>query len=467
MHKDTKVRHKKLYRVLVAIVFGLIGFGVNFIDIELFESPTFKISILLGLLFPLLIAQAWGWRYGLLSALAGGCQTMWWLWGTNGYGFLYAVPVFTVWVVWHGYWADRRRSADERHWYYSALVVEIPFRIISELGFYTIFRWLVSLNPPPWNPSITWDNVPLSWVNTVAAKHFITAYLLLLTARVLLSFTPVRRFFGMKKQPAERLVGSIYAGALLMGALLWVVDGVVDYLAFNPQGQPFWEVAILNVDPQHLFIRNMYIIVSVIAGVFVARLITERVQAEERIEHLNLVLRAIRNVNQLIVTEKDRGRLLQRICESLIETRGYFNVWIACLDEEGVLAASAEAGLGKSFSPLVEQFKRGELTDCGRRALAQAGIVTTEDPSACADCPLATSYAGRGAMTIRLEHDGKVYGLLSASIPAGLVADEEEQSLFQEVAEDIALALDNIELEHERARAEQALQESEAKLQSV
>ncbi|MDD4274584.1 MAG: hypothetical protein PHG14_12785 [Desulfobacter postgatei] len=69
---------KRSYQVTVALVFGLIGFGVNFLDIEFLKTGDFKISILLGVFFPLLIALAWGWRYGLLCALAGGCQTMWW-----------------------------------------------------------------------------------------------------------------------------------------------------------------------------------------------------------------------------------------------------------------------------------------------------------------------------------------------------------------------------------------------------
>ena len=103
-------RRKIYYRVLVSIVFGLIGFWINFLDIELFENSDFKVSILIGLLFPMTIAHVWGWRYGLLSALAGGCQTMWWLWRADGYGFLYSVPVFTIWVVWHGYWTDFRRN---------------------------------------------------------------------------------------------------------------------------------------------------------------------------------------------------------------------------------------------------------------------------------------------------------------------------------------------------------------------
>ena len=49
----------------------------------------------------------------------------------------------------------------------------------------------------------------------------------------------------------------------------------------------------------------------------------QRKQAEARIEHLNLVLRAIRNVNQLVAREKNPDKLLKGACNLLIETRGY------------------------------------------------------------------------------------------------------------------------------------------------
>jgi PAS domain S-box-containing protein len=191
-----------------------------------------------------------------------------------------------------------------------------------------------------------------------------------------------------------------------------------------------------------------------IIGTFgVTRDITEHRRAEEKIEHLNLVLHAIRNVNQLITRERDRGRLLQGACETLIATRGYHSAWIALLDESEGLVTTAEAGLGEDFLPLVEQLKRGELTDCGRRALKESSGVVTENPaSTCADCPLSSIYDGRGAVTIRLVYGGKVYGLLSVSIPRDLAADEEERALFEEVAGDIAFALHNMELEEEAQR---------------
>ncbi len=205
----------------------------------------------------------------------------------------------------------------------------------------------------------------------------------------------------------------------------------------------------------------MLVVVAVVVAAMVEREAKkgqELRESEEKVRHLNLVLGAIRNVNQLIVTEKDRDRLLQGACECLVEARGFHNAWIALLEESDGLVTSAEAGLGEAFEPIVECLQRGEIPACGRQALTQPDpVVVADPPVSCADCPLAPSYEGRVGMTARLEHGGKVYGLLSASIPAKYVDDEEEQDLFREVVGDIAYALHSLETEEERKQAEERL----------
>ncbi|MBU1750031.1 MAG: PAS domain S-box protein, partial [Chloroflexi bacterium] len=186
--------------------------------------------------------------------------------------------------------------------------------------------------------------------------------------------------------------------------------------------------------------------------------ILQRQRAEARLEHLNAVLRATRNVNQLIVREKGREQLLQGACAALVEARGYYNAWIALFDEARQLVASAAAGETAGSGPLVEHLQRGQVTRCGRQALAQPGIVVVADPlSTCGDCPLAGGYGQRGAMTVRLEHAGRVYGVLTVALPTVLSADQEEQALFIQVAGDVALGLYSMDMEQERQQAQERL----------
>ena len=188
----------------------------------------------------------------------------------------------------------------------------------------------------------------------------------------------------------------------------------------------------------------------------IVREITERKRAEEQVRHLNWVLRAVRNVNQLIARENDRGRLLQGACDCLVETRGYHSAWIALIDEEGGFGETYEAGIGESFASLREMLWRGEMTQCVTEALDGPGIVVIQDvSSACGECPLVEVRAGEAALTTRLEHGERLYGLLSASTPLVVLGDEKEQALFAELAGDIALALHAMEAEAKRQRAEE------------
>jgi len=207
-------------------------------------------------------------------------------------------------------------------------------------------------------------------------------------------------------------------------------------------------------------------VVFVCMGFAAGILSRSRKHAAERLEHLNRVLRAIRNVSQLVTRESDRDTLVKAVCDTLVVTSGYHNAWIALLDEAGMATSTAEAGLGEAFLPLAQRLKSGALTYCARRAVGQSGVVATEAPcSACADCPLAASYHGRSALAARLECRGRVYGVLSASVPAQSAADDEELALFAEVAADVALALHNMQSEEERQRAEAALRKAHDELE--
>ncbi len=434
------------YRLIISVLFGLIGFAVNFLDLKLFESADFKVSILAGLFFPLIVALAWGWRYGFLSALAGGCQSMWWLWKSDGWGILYAVPVFTLWILWHGWWADRRQ--ENHPWYESALVVEIPFRLIIEFGFYTVFPWLVSLNPPPWNPAIILNDVPSAWIHTVVIKHSLSAYILLLTAYATINLGPVRRFFGLRARPGQSETTLIITYGILAGAILWLIDSVIDYLIFSP-GKTFWKVAILEAGQHEFIMRFLYVIISLIGAVIIARFIRQRAHLTERLNHQNRVLAAIRNINQLIVNESEPRRLVERACANMTETRGFYNAWIVLFNETGsTVKEVVSSGFNGDFNGMKECLERGELPFCITQAQKQDDLIIVKDPSSeCFNCPLACTYADRAGLTSRLAFEGHVSGTLVVSVPKTYASDTEEQRLLKEIADDLSFALHKIEIE--------------------
>ena len=80
--------------------------------------------------------------------------------------------------------------------------------------------------------------------------------------------------------------------------------------------------------------------------------ITEQKLAKSDMQHLNVVLRTIRNVNRLIVEEKDKYELIIKVCKILTADRGYYNAWLVLYDKNGKYLLSAKSEVGENFTKL-------------------------------------------------------------------------------------------------------------------
>jgi two-component system, cell cycle sensor histidine kinase and response regulator CckA len=191
--------------------------------------------------------------------------------------------------------------------------------------------------------------------------------------------------------------------------------------------------------------------------------ISTRKQAEERLQHLTMVLRTLREVNQITTQEKDRDRLLRRACEALTAKRGYRSAWICLRSATGEITAVAESGLGENASAAVRAtLAGGALPACCDQVRDQSGVtVMSNTDEGCAACPLACRHSGTAALMGGLRCGERDFGVFVAALPAALADDPEEQSLFKEIAGDIAYGLQNIEFERARKEMEAALAASE------
>jgi len=192
-------------------------------------------------------------------------------------------------------------------------------------------------------------------------------------------------------------------------------------------------------------------------------------QAEEHILHLNSVLNALRGINQLITLEKDKGRLLQKSCDLLVNTRGYDTAWVILTDGDGKFIFGVSSGIeSKIFTPILKGFKKGKYPPYTNDLLQQKeGIILYPQlGSQHPDCPLDDLGDNLGNLSGRLEYEGRLYGVLSVQLPSKLAGNKEEQGLFNELTNDIAFALDRLAKAQQLEEAETQARETE-KLRAI
>jgi PAS domain S-box-containing protein len=195
--------------------------------------------------------------------------------------------------------------------------------------------------------------------------------------------------------------------------------------------------------------------------------ITEQKGVETRLAHLNRVLLTIRSVNRLITEAADRDSLMDRTVMSLVQERGYSQVWILTQDPEGRPLHLSSAGMGECQEEFRVRIDRGWLPPCVTEARNRPGVLNSrEDSPECEGCP--AKGLGKDILVSGLRAEGGLYGVISAVLPEGLSIDpEEEEEIFSEVAHDIGFALHHLVVWEREKAAVVALAQSEQKYREL
>ncbi|MCL5999482.1 MAG: PAS domain S-box protein, partial [Chloroflexi bacterium] len=200
--------------------------------------------------------------------------------------------------------------------------------------------------------------------------------------------------------------------------------------------------------------------------------ITERQQAEEKLKHLSRLYAMLSQTNQAIVRIQDRDQLFQAICNVSVEFGHLCMAWVGVLDgvlnqESGTFSPVAYAGHESGYVRFLCENDNTMVPGGPISVALRAGeIVTVDDIGADPHMQpwheeaLKRGYHSCAAVPFRLQ--GNVVGTLNLYAAEAGFFTEEEQRLLDEISQDISFAIDSIEIEAERQRAEQALRDSEA-----
>ncbi len=179
----------------------------------------------------------------------------------------------------------------------------------------------------------------------------------------------------------------------------------------------------------------------------------EKQLADHTVRHLNRILKAIRNINQLITRETDKQKLIQQACEMFTSEQSYVSSWISLFDEEGKLGnINAFSGINpKDFKLLEKSLRNGQWPPCVVQANKSSGIVTLAHNSKTEIlCPLGKAHPFSFTLSKMLVYQEKKFGVITISVPQNIVVNEEEENLFREVSGDISYALFHIAMEKEK-----------------
>ncbi|PQV42267.1 PAS domain-containing sensor histidine kinase [Methanohalophilus euhalobius] len=189
--------------------------------------------------------------------------------------------------------------------------------------------------------------------------------------------------------------------------------------------------------------------------------ITLRKTNEKRIEYLTSVLKSIRNVNQLIVTENDKLKLVQGICDSLAESHSFYSACICLMDHNQKPILFEESSGVSKYSLLSSKMEKGETPDYIRTVLEKDELLIVDDLfEQYTDHTPAKEYTKSVHLLSKLEYKDNVYGVIAATISREFAQDGEIIGLFEEVKGDISFALYKLELEDIRQEIEKHLVES-------
>jgi len=205
-----------------------------------------------------------------------------------------------------------------------------------------------------------------------------------------------------------------------------------------------------------------------------ARDITERRQAEARIQKLTRLYTTLSQTNKTIVRAKRREELFLNICEGAVVHGKFVMAWVGLVDEttrtvRPVCHYGAENGYLANIDISIDDVPSGH-GPTGTAIRDNCVSYVNEYASDERTLPWREAALKRGfrcAAGLPLRFGDKVIGALTLYADEPGFFDADQLNLLEEIATDVSFALNSIAHEAERSAAEARLAESEGKFRKI
>jgi PAS domain S-box-containing protein len=201
--------------------------------------------------------------------------------------------------------------------------------------------------------------------------------------------------------------------------------------------------------------------------------ITAQKEAEQRVRRLNRTYAVLSEFNQLLVHERESRTILESACRIACEIGGFRKAWIGLLDGAEPLRLAAHAGAEVWTTEHLEQMLSTPKLQCAITTQA----LETGERVLCGDIArdshseswreIALRSGCLSMVSLPLEIEGRTVGVFNLYASEPGFFDSEEMRLLDELAQDLAFALQGCERERERQIALERLRRSEERLREL
>ncbi len=215
-------------RVIVAIGSGWLSVLLAKSSIPL--DNLYDTKVIWSLIFPLIIAIAWEWRYALIVSVAGGTFLIPFLvYPRRGYGNLVFAVYIVIFLVMTGLSVNMNDKRNRQELYRLNLIGSIIYTILNNI----LYPKLLLFNDSAVN---AWRYMPETIIIIQALDNIITLCMLCAIISVILKISFVRKLFALRPLEDGVSSGSFFLKTIIGVFIFYLIDTTVDHLYTSVNG---------------------------------------------------------------------------------------------------------------------------------------------------------------------------------------------------------------------------------------
>jgi len=197
------------------------------------------------------------------------------------------------------------------------------------------------------------------------------------------------------------------------------------------------------------------------AVLVVAKDVTKEILLNKKLEKLNKLYSLLSDVNQTIVRVKDKKELLNKICRLSYNRTNLF-CWIGLIDNNKINIISS-AGFSKKFIEIQKNlFNENSFKQIINKLIkSKKHLIFNDSNKKSYFWQVYKSYGFYSFLLFPIKCSKNIIGIIALFSNQQKNFDDNEIKLFREMSMDISFAIDFIEKENERRKAEETLKLNE------